>query len=214
MTLQRPWNPLVTGSLFIAKCEIAPSAVQLFLSHSKVFFPTLCLLWILVLLFLRKMYSSTIFFSNSWCFQHDFGCIVTVLPFWKAYCTARNQESSLIQRDSKNWLFHNSMMLQNVLLAGGGVLNAPRLLGINREEDDEDCAFGLDQWWEAVQEARKADLTSDRREAEKTESLEWCFSSSCGTNWKLPNKLWVSSKLLMSSPQFWVPSSVSIFNNS
>lgn len=37
MTLQWPWNPLVIGSLFIAKCEIAPSAVQLFLSHSKVF---------------------------------------------------------------------------------------------------------------------------------------------------------------------------------
>lgn len=62
------------------------------------------------------------------------------------------------------------MMLQNVLLGwrgGGGLLNAARLLGINREEDDEECGFGLDQWWAAVQEARKADLTSDRLEAEK-----------------------------------------------
>lgn len=28
---------------------------------------------------------------------------------------------------------------------GGGLLNAARLLGINREEDDEECGFGLDQ---------------------------------------------------------------------
>lgn len=95
-----------------------------------------------------------------------------------------------------------------------GFFNAPRLLGINREDDEEECIFGLDQWWEAVQEPKKADLASRRLwEQKTTENLEYCFSSSCGVNWKFPKKPSVFSKVLMSSPQFWVLSSVSIFNN-
>lgn len=63
---QWPWDLLVIGSLFKAKCEIASSGIQLLPGQSKTFFPTFCLLWHLFFnVISNNIFCITIFVSNA-----------------------------------------------------------------------------------------------------------------------------------------------------